>query len=407
MINSKEVDAVAHKRGFALKIFVALVITLSVFTTTVFAAMDQGYEVTINDNGNVTTVVTEEEEASNILQEANITLSDGDKLDISDFTAGEGGEIVIDRLNTVSIDVDGDITTYNVYGDTVDEALAEVGVDATDCILNYSKSALIEDGMVITVSKASTVTIKVDGEKISITAAGGTVEDVLEFAGIELGENDYTKPSLTEEITDGVTITVYRVEIETVTKTKTIEYETIEEEDKTLELGETKIETEGVDGEKEVTYEITYVNGEVSEKEVISSVVTKEAVDEVKIVGTMTADIEPNGVESYNGYTLGQEISGKYTYYCCCTKCCGKSNGVTSSGKKVYMGMDNPYYIACNWLPLGSVVEIDGDYYTVVDRGGSSLSKAGRVDIFTPVSHSYALKMGTGSCTVTIIRFGW
>ena len=69
--------------------------------------------------------------------------------------------------------------------------------------------------------------------------------------------------------------------------------------------------------------------------------------------------------------------------------------------------MENPYYIACNWLPLGTVLDVDGELYTVVDRGGSGLSKQGRIDIFTPGGHSDALRKGTGRCTITIVRLGW
>ena len=69
--------------------------------------------------------------------------------------------------------------------------------------------------------------------------------------------------------------------------------------------------------------------------------------------------------------------------------------------------MPNPYYVACNWLPLGSVISVNGTNYTVVDRGGSKLSKTGRIDIYTPEGHAAALRGGTGSCDITIVRFGW
>ena len=69
--------------------------------------------------------------------------------------------------------------------------------------------------------------------------------------------------------------------------------------------------------------------------------------------------------------------------------------------------MADPYYVACNWLPLGSVISVNGKNYTVVDRGGSGLSARGRIDIYTPAGHQAALKGGTGSCSITIVRLGW
>jgi len=58
----------------------------------------------------------------------------------------------------------------------------------------------------------------------------------------------------------------------------------------------------------------------------------------------------------------------KLTYYCACVKCCGKwSDGYFANGSKT-ASCTTPT-IACNWLPFGSLVKIDGVIYTVRDRG--------------------------------------
>ena len=120
-----------------------------------------------------------------------------------------------------------------------------------------------------------------------------------------------------------------------------------------------------------------------------------------------TENIQANGVDSKWGYKVGQTINGRYTHYCACATCNGNSNGITSSGRRISNGMANPYYIACNWLPLGSVINVDGTNYTVVDRGGSGLSATGRIDIFTPEGHAACYRYGTGPCTIKIVRLGW
>jgi len=84
----------------------------------------------------------------------------------------------------------------------------------------------------------------------------------------------------------------------------------------------------------------------------------------------------------------------KITAYCSCVKCCGKSDGITASGKKVKYG-----YIACNWLPFGTIVEIKGmGKFKVMDRGAKSLfgSKSNHIkhlDVWFP-SHSQAKQFG-------------
>lgn len=84
----------------------------------------------------------------------------------------------------------------------------------------------------------------------------------------------------------------------------------------------------------------------------------------------------------------------KITAYCACSKCCGKTDGIMASGKKVYPGA-----IACNWLPFGTKVKIEGiGIFTVEDRGAKSLfgtktNHIKHIDIYMP-THREALKFG-------------
>jgi len=407
MINESTAVGFKHAARAVTATIIALVFITVIFASTAFAGMVSEYDVVINDNGNEYTIVTDEEEPTEILNKANIVLGANDRIDITGFEEGVGGTIVIDRLNTVNVKLNDVIKAFDVYADTVGEAFREIGLDTADCKINFSSDAPVQAGMVITVSSPKAVTVVADGVELKISALNGTVGDVLKLAGITLGENDYTEPSADTPAENEMVITVFRVEIKTVTENEAIPFKTVTESDNNMALGESSIKVQGVNGEKAVTYEITYVNGEEVSRKELASKVTKQAVDEVKAVGTQREDVVPNGVESRNGYSIGQVISGKYTHYCACAKCNGNTRGVTSSGRRISADMANPYYVACNWLPLGTVIDVDGELYTVVDRGGSGLSKQGRIDIFTPGGHSDALRKGTGRCTITIVRLGW
>lgn len=407
MINESSVVSFKRVSRLASATVIAFVLIVCIFTATAFAGVTGEYDVVINDNGKEYTVSTEETQPIEILNEANITLGANDKLNIAGFTAGEGGIIVVDRLNTVYIKYDEIITAYNVYADTVAEAFSEIGVNTENCQIDYSPSARVENGMIINVAGAKTVILNADSTSSTISAIGSTVADVISLAGISLDGDDYVEPALDTAIEDGMEITVYRVTVKTETRKETIKFSTETKQNSDMDTGTSEIEVAGQNGEKQVEYRVTYINGREASKEELSSTVTKEPVTEVKVVGTKQGSVEPNGVQSANGYSVGQTIKGKYTHYCSCAKCCGKSNGVTASGKKVYTGMPNPYYVACNWLPLGSVISVNGTNYTVVDRGGSGLSSGGRIDIYTPEGHQAAIRGGTGSCSITIIRLGW
>lgn len=408
MINQSSANGLKGFSRAVLTAVIAFVLAIAIFATTAFAGLVTQYNVeVVIDSNDAIVITTNETEPIEILSQANITLADSDKLDISAFTAGEGGTIKIDKANSINVEFDGVISTYTMYEDTVGDALSALGITigANDKI-NYELTDTVKDGMVITIASAKYVTLNADGKSVKYAIYKGTVADLLSLAQITLGENDYTNPALDKELRENMTVNVFRVELKTVTENESVAYNTITQADDAEDRGTRTVITEGENGEDRVSYEIKYVNGKEIAKTETERVTVKEAVNEVVMVGTNEPDVEPNGVTSHNGYTVGQTISGRYTHYCACG-ICGSGTGVTASGRRVYNGMEDPYYIACNWLPMGSVVNVDGTNYTVVDRGGSGLSSSGRIDIFTPEGHSACFKYGTGSCTIEIVRLGW
>ena len=89
----------------------------------------------------------------------------------------------------------------------------------------------------------------------------------------------------------------------------------------------------------------------------------------------------------------------KITAYCHCSKCCGKSDGVTASGVKAVEGVT----VAADTskLPLGTKIYIEGVGERIVqDRGGSI--KGNRLDLYFS-SHSEALNWGIQYKDVSII----
>ena len=91
----------------------------------------------------------------------------------------------------------------------------------------------------------------------------------------------------------------------------------------------------------------------------------------------------------------GYAVNAVLTYYD------ASVGSVTADGTHIYTGMDDPHIVACNWLPLGTVIEIDGIPYTVRDRGGAGLSVYGRIDVFLP--DGGAVQAGVQYKTVRVI----
>lgn len=87
----------------------------------------------------------------------------------------------------------------------------------------------------------------------------------------------------------------------------------------------------------------------------------------------------------------GRQIKVEVSHYCACSKCSEGYGGQTASGSGVYVGA----IAAPAEFPLGTKMLIDGNMYTVEDRGGY-IVKTGdtyRIDIYVP-SHSEAMRKG-------------
>ena len=121
-----------------------------------------------------------------------------------------------------------------------------------------------------------------------------------------------------------------------------------------------------------------------SETQYIEVPVIKEVAKE-KVI-----ELEPKSVD----YKM---VSVVATAYCPCSKCCGKSDGITATGVKAKEGRT----IAADpkVFPYGTKILIDGNVYTVEDCG--SAIKNNKVDIFFE-SHEKALDFGVQYLTAYV-----
>lgn len=95
-----------------------------------------------------------------------------------------------------------------------------------------------------------------------------------------------------------------------------------------------------------------------------------------------------------------EEYLGTYTLtaYCGCEACNGGNAGITAMGVEPSEG----WTVACNSLPLGTQISINGNAYEVQDTGNMD---DGTIDIFMN-SHDEALNFGVQSADVYVISYG-
>lgn len=97
-----------------------------------------------------------------------------------------------------------------------------------------------------------------------------------------------------------------KVKVET--KAEAVAFESIERNDATIPLGERRVSVEGIDGQRTLTYDVTYVNGAETERKEIKNEVTKQPTAKVTLVGTYVKPQAPAPASSSSGsgYTNSQ-----------------------------------------------------------------------------------------------------
>ncbi len=168
---------------------------------------------------------------------------------------------------------------------TMDSELKDIVEDA-GIVLEEGDELFAENGA-IEVTRAFDVQITVDGSTSVVRMTGGTVADALEMLGVEYDENDTVNLTADQKVSDGLAITIDRVEYKEYTKTESLPYETTVKYTNTIKKGVTKVWQSGKRGEKTYVYRDRYVNGELVETVLVSEKVTKKPVNKITLKGTV------------------------------------------------------------------------------------------------------------------------
>lgn len=391
--NSVSVNARTSKVSF--KILTAVITALFVcsVTVTTFAATND-YEVTVIDGEKSVSISAKTNNPRELVKQAGFTLGANDSLDLTEFTAGEGGEIVIERANIIRVEDNGIISYFVGYGETLDDIFSKEGIslDENDEI-GADPSKNIFDGMRVFIKRAFGISIDSDGDSKKVFMTKGTVKDAIEKSGVKVGENDIVVPSLDTPLSGLTKIKIFRVKYDTKIETQPVEYgtEIIYSDD--MYIDEKEVVSSGVEGKKTVFYTAKYVDGVLEEKIFEREKVIKEPVDEVVKVGTKkkaTLASHKNNQAPISDLAVpaGLELdeNGIPVDYAYCVE--GKATAYTGDPETASGRTPMPGHIAVDpkEFPYGTelyVVSADGSYvygYCVAaDTGG--FVKMGNTDI--------------------------
>ena len=134
-------------------------------------------------------------------------------------------------------------------------------------------------------SRPKKIIIQVDGKVIESKTKEDNVGQAIEEANIELDVNDKLNYDIDDKIKNNQVIVINRVETKENEVIEKIAFNEIVVDDYKTKVGETRIISEGVEGEKKITYTITYEDGNEISRVITSEEIIVEPTDKVVAQG--------------------------------------------------------------------------------------------------------------------------
>ena len=208
----------------------------------------------------------------------------------ADAPLNDGDTVVIRYGRKLTVTMDGKTSDYWTTATSVDAALAELGIRADSAKLSVSRSEpLGRSGLALTITTPKNVTVNVDGGSKTVASTGPTVADALQQLEVTLGAQDRVNPAPETPLTEGLAVTINRVEKKSVSETQAVAFGVTNQDDATLAKGTKKTTTKGVAGEQSVTFDEVWVDGKLESRTQTGAQVTKNPVGQVVAVGTKAA----------------------------------------------------------------------------------------------------------------------
>lgn len=212
---------------------------------------------------------------------------------------------------TISLQVDGKQTTLTTKAKTVAAVLAENGIYVRSGDLLWpTDDTRVVQGLEISLQRAQSVFLKVDGKTRLIYSTARTPAELLQAEQVQLAQTDRITPEITAALTKGSTVQVVRVTTAQITEEVKVPFQTVQKRDPKLNVGRKTIQVEGKPGTIAKTYQVLYADGVEESRELVSEEQLIKPVNCVVAIGT-----KPIPVTASRSGTSGRIYEGIASYY--------------------------------------------------------------------------------------------
>lgn len=321
----------------------------------------------------------------------------------------------------VTVVVDGKVAYHKTDADTVADVLAEVDIELGDGdLVSPLPEQPVADGAEIVVRQAVPVTIECNGTQVDVNVIGTTVADALVTVGLDPSAGLAVDPPIDAMLSEEMTITATDVFLRVLKEDAVVAFETIEEPDAELYVGQRTLVQEGAEGRAIRVYQLTMQGDVEVARTVKAEEILVEPVPAIVRVGTKPKPAPqvprvarqpkvPGGADAgAAGPDEGRTLRVSATAYTPWDPGCG---GLSVIERKLAA-----YDVPAGWgivavdpsvIPLGTKLYVPGyGYAYAADTGGAI--KGAKIDVCfwsggSSAAHAKAVAWGRRTITVTIL----
>lgn len=221
--------------------------------------------------------------------------------------AGAGVAAWFTLSSSVEVLADGERRVIRTVVDDVAGVLAQLAVEVGSAdLVEPAPDTPVADGLQVAVTRAIPVEVHVDGQAHHVETTVDTVAAALQLVEVDLGERDLVDPVVDHALDGPTVITVHRVESVTEVIESPIDHDERQQDTAVLPTGESVVDTEGEPGLRRETWEVTLVDGQETDRELLTDEVALEPIDRMVLVGTGPSPLEEaQGLLAALGYPVG------------------------------------------------------------------------------------------------------
>lgn len=251
--------------------------------------------VILNVDKETKTLPTREDTVKDFLNNAQITINDGDVVEptLDTLIQEDNFHINVYRATPVVV-VDGATKKFGQSAAKTPRSMAEqlgTSLYPEDIVLQEPSNDFIREGLGnrLVVDRAMPIFIALYGTPIETRTQASTVEELLAEKNVKLTKDDKVSPSAETVLTTGMRVFVSRTGTEVVTVEEDIPMPEQITEDKNLSFGTTVVRQAGKSGKKSVTYQVELKDGIEISRKIIQEVVVSDPVTQIVVKGIAVA----------------------------------------------------------------------------------------------------------------------